>query len=271
MTEEFLDRRAEDQSSVLHLAAAAGTDATIVDMMRDTLALEFWETLIDRQTSANETALHIASTYADARFVTRLLSYGADANAVIDYENNRLNPLRGNRGTTALHLAVERPDATGVVTALLAGGIDQTWRKRDGGETAVYLAAGNATDVDVLSALLSDERGVQAINLANDEGNTPLMVALARDRPIEAVRFLLAMGADANIANADKVTPLHFATTYASDPAVVMAVMDATDDACVADAQNRTAGQLLDLPTSPLTSDRALARRFHETCVEAAQ
>lgn len=271
ITVEFLDKRSEDQSSMLHLAGAGGTDAIVVDAMHGTLPSEAWETFIARQTNANETALHVAAAHADARFVTRLLSYGADANAVIDYESNRLNPLRETRGTTALHLAVERSNAFGIVTALLAGGTDQTWRKRDGGETAMYLAAGNANDIDVLSALLSEGRGAQAINLPNDKENTPLMVALARDRPFEVVRFLLAMGADADIPNADNITPLHFAASYVTDPAVVMAVMDATEDPCVADDKGRTPGQLLDLRTSPLNSDRTLARRFHETCVEATQ
>ena len=271
ITVEFLDKRAEDQSTVLHLAAAGGADATVVDAMHNTLSSEAWEEFVARQTNTNETALHIAAAQADARFVTRLFSYNVDANAIIDHENNRLNPLRGSRGTTALHLAVERPDAAGVVTALLAGGTDQTWRKRDDGETAIYIAAGNATNIDVLSALMSAEKGAQAVNLASDGGNTPIMVALARDRPIEVIQFLLAMGADVNIANADNITPLHFATSYVSDPAVVTAVMDATEDACVTDDQSRTAGQLLNLSTSPLRSDRRLARRFHETCVEGTQ
>ncbi len=272
MNPDFIDMRAADQSSVLHLAIHASTDPEVIDAIYDTVPSDDWRAFKEFQTAANLTALHVAAKYADdPRLLTRLLAYEADVNAVIDLDSNRFNPLRGKRGTTALHFAAERVDGAPFVTALLAGGTDPTWQKTHTWETALYLAAGVAENNDVLAALMAGATKDHAINTANVRDNTPLMVALSRDRPIAVIRFLLAHGADANTRNDGDTTPLHFAVSSASDPNVVSLIFDASEKPCIADEKNRTAQQILDLPTSPLNRDKKLARRFHETCVEAAR
>jgi ankyrin repeat protein len=97
------------------------------------------------------------------------------------------------------------------------------------------------------------------------------MASVANDRPLPVVRFLLDHGADVDATNDDDTTALHFAASYASDPAVVSLIFEASEEPCTVDKSGRTAQQLLMLDTSPLRHDKALARRFHETCIEAAK
>ena len=268
MDDTFIHQRDDDLSSVLHLAIAASVDPSVVDAMH-AAAGPYWTELVEQQTAKGATALHIAAQNSDdPRLITRLLGYGADANALMDAKNAK---LWGDRGTSALHLAALRPDGAAFVTALLAGGADPTWKQRETEVQPIYTAAKEAETPDTLAALVAFGSGDHAINDPDAAGDTPLMAAVANDRPEKVIRFLLDHGADANEANQDGTTALQFATSYASDPAVVSLIFDASEDPCVADESGRTAQQLLMLDGSPLRHDKQLARRFHETCIEAAK
>ena len=268
MNDAFLHQRDDDLSSILHLAIAANVDPTVIDAIYGA-AGTYWPDLVEQQTQAGSTALHIAAQIAnDPRLITRLLGYGANADAVMDAKNAK---LWGDRGTSALHLAALRPDGAAFVTALLAGGADPTWQQRDTDVRAFYLAAKVSETPDTLAALVAFGSDDHAINEHDPIGNTPLMVSVANGRPITVVRFLLDHGADVDATNDQGTTALHFATSYANDPAVLQLIFDAIEEPCAVDRTGRTAQQLLMLDTSPLRHDKALARRFHETCVEAAK
>ena len=176
-----------------------------------------------------------------------------------------------DRGTTALHLAAERSGGGPFVTALLAGGADPTWKQRESGATAIYLAARSATDIDTLAALMAFGGGQGEINMAQVEGRTPLMVAVAQDRPMPVIRFLLDRGAAIDAETEAGNTALHFAAMYASDSQVVGTLMALTEAPCATDETGRSARDYLALSTSPLHGDRDLTRRFHEACVEKAE
>lgn len=268
MDDIFIHQRDDDLSSVLHLAVAVSIDPGVIDAIY-AAAGPYWPDLVEQQTTEGATALHIAAqTSDDHRLVTRLLAYGADANAVMDAKSAK---LWGDRGTSALHLAALRPDGAAFVTALLAGGADPTWRQRDTEAQPIYIAAKVAETPDTLAALIAFGSGDHAINDPDAAGNTPLMAAVANDRPVTVIRFLLDHGADADAANQDGTTALQFATSYASDPAVVSLIFNASEDPCATDKSGRTAQQLLMLDASPLRHDKTLTRRFHETCIEAAK
>lgn len=265
MDDAFIHQRDEKLSSVLHLATAASVDPSVIDAIYGAAGTD-WANLVEQQTAAGETTLHIAAQTADdPRLITRLLGYGADADALMDAK------VWGDRGTSALHLAALRPNGAAFVTALLAGGADPSWKQRDTDAQAIYLAAKVADTPDTLAALVAFGSDDHAINDPDSVGNTPLMVSVANDRPLSVVRFLLDHGADVDATNDEDTTALHYATSYASDPAVISLIFDASEEPCAVDKNGRSAQQLLTLDTSPLRNDKALARRFHETCIEAAK
>ena len=91
--------------------------------------------------------------------------------------------------------------------------------------------------------------GQGELNTAQVEGRTPLMVAVAQDRPMPVIRFLLDRGAAIDAETEAGNTALHFAAMYASDRQVVATLMALTEAPA---RQMRQAGPLeTTLPCRP--------------------
>lgn len=66
-------------------------------------------------------------------------------------------------------------------------------------------------------------RGGAGVNDVDADGHTPLMTAIAHDRPA-VVEFLLERGADVNAATANGYTALHFAAACGQSQVIDMLV-----------------------------------------------
>jgi cytohesin len=136
------------------------------------------------------TALIIASTMGQADIVEALLNKGADPN------------YRDKNSFTALHAAVRDSDY----------GEDAAQRARAVATVKVLLAHG----ADVNARLHQEKPTVRALNELQFEGATPLALA-AEVNNLEAIKALVAGGADPNIPTAFGTTPLMLASGAGTD------------------------------------------------------
>jgi ankyrin repeat protein len=154
--------------------------AAVVSAFRRTLSVAFVLSLAANAFAANgNPALIDAAERGDHAAVVRLLSKGADPNAV------------GPDGTTAIMWAASNDDID-LVRALIKAGANVK-AKNQFGTSALAEAAiiGSAAIVNTLIKAGADP------NTKNPEGETPLM-AVARSGKVEAAKVLVEAGADVN-------------------------------------------------------------------------
>jgi ankyrin repeat protein len=136
------------------------------------------------------TAMIIAATMGQADIVAALLDKGADPN------------YRDNNSFTALHSAVRDSDY----------GEDPAQRARAVATVKVLLAHG----ADANARLHQEKPTVRALNELQFEGATPLALA-AEVNNLDAIKELVAAGADPNIPTTMGSTPLMLAAGAATD------------------------------------------------------
>lgn len=141
--------------------------------------------------SGSYTPLMNATIKGNTEMVKALLNSGAK----ID-ETNNLNE-------TALLFAIEA-GRTELVELLVDKGADMRIKGPPPvGATVLHVAARRNTDREILNILLT--KAID-LNIRDDYGNTPLMVAAANN--VAVVRLLIDKGADVNAANNKGGTPL---------------------------------------------------------------
>lgn len=115
--------------------------------------------------------------------------------------------------TNSLNRAIyrEKPEA---IQKFLAAGANVNETNDDGGTPLIYAA--QFGDVALIKTLL--ERGA-LVNSVDHEGNSPLGYLVSRkDAQNDGVALLLAHGADVNVANKSRRTPLHLAVMKSTPP-----------------------------------------------------
>jgi uncharacterized protein len=191
------------------------------------------------------TALMWAAYYGDADVVAALLSAGADATPHNDYGVSALSEAAIAADTAVIRLLLEAgadPDSptpegqtalmavarTGNVQAaelLIRAGADVNAREEWGGQSALMWAAAQSqpamialliehgAEVDARGAIRDWQRKVTAEPRPKDMnrgGFTPLLYA-AREGCIACAHELLAGGADINLSDPERVSPLNLA------------------------------------------------------------
>jgi uncharacterized protein len=189
VTKELLQYKAE-----VNAVSKSGSTALMFAARGDT---ESARALLDAGADPNlqipdwgGTALIIASTMGQADIVEALLNNGADPN------------YRDKNSFTALHAAVRDSDY----------GEDAAQRARAVATVKVLLAHG----ADVNARLHQEKPTVRALNELQFEGATPLALA-AEVNNLEAIKALVAGGADPNIPTAMGTTPLMLAAGAGTD------------------------------------------------------
>ena len=171
--------------------------------------------------------LHMALTLdKNIDILQRLLNAGADVNAKNSFGNTPLHltvtlnrersaaelliqynatiESRNKRGNTALLEAVEKENSE-IAMLLLEKDADIFARNKQG---ISPLSQAIRKGVTLLSWFLTSE----SINSQDNEGNSPLHMAVQQEAPLDVVRFLLENAADINSRNLSGETPLHLAT-----------------------------------------------------------
>lgn len=120
-------------------------------------------------------------------------------------------------GRTPLHLAALSGKIT-IANALLSRGADP-FLTDELGNSALYLAVSSSSPFEFVELILNStptERRVSLIDLANNDGYTPLHGA-ARRNQVEVARLLLGAGGRADLPNSNLATPFDLALKWGSD------------------------------------------------------
>lgn len=164
------------------------------------------------------TALHYAAAYGRDEIVAKLLSSGADKNAL------------DNDGSTPLMTAATKGRGA-AVEALVAAGTDLEMHSTTDGWTALHFAVYYGHG-EIVAALLSSGADKNALD---GEGTTPLMWAAGNNRLVAAEK-LLAAGAYLHMHNgADGCTALHQAASHGHDEVVAALLLNGADKNAISD------------------------------------
>ena len=206
--------------------------------------------------STKMTVLHAATMGHDAETARILVDAGLDVNAA---DSAAFTPLinaaqRGNLDTVRLLIAKGAdPNA---VTALGDVATHASSRVKNGalglGHFTALLLAAPTAPTPVVTALIKAGADVNATDV---RGMTPLMLAVATDHPkLDAIRELLAAGANANAKSLAGETALDWARKFGTTPVVTMLTR--------AGAQASTSTAVETPPPAPAGLTRAVERGF---------
>jgi ankyrin repeat protein len=149
---------------------------------------------IDAQISNGVTALYLAALNGKDEFVKALINKGANVN------------VRTNDGWTPLVSAAEKGHLTTVQALLGAPDIDIDAQNVSGATALIFAAMhGHLTTLQRLI-----EKGAN-VNITDNGGWTPLMLAIEKGHPTTAQALLSVPGIDINAQTSDGVTALYLA------------------------------------------------------------
>ncbi len=209
----------------LHHLVREGDAATIKQLLLDGAAP-------DPRDADGVTPLHRAARDDQLAVANVLLQYGADPT------------LKTDKGWDALHLAAWQGNAAMARLLLQHGAIAN--RTTPQGWSVLHLAAMKGHD-DVAGHVFlkwstSATHGEPDVNARDARGETPLSLALGRAQ-FNMALFLLAEGADPNLAGADGRPPLLVAAEAGYEE-VAMALLTHGADPRTANAQGERAAQV---------------------------
>jgi len=192
----------------LHFAAKNSKNVDIISLLLERSAN------LEARNNLGQTPLLLAAAHnGEVEIMTHLLKEGADIEAVD----------REKKGV--LHQAVTGPSAREKVARLAARtelDIDQTDRD---GNTALHLALQERRpDYDLIAELL--DAGSDP-DMANNRGNTPLMILAEKSDRAGLFSLLLEAGADADRAGRLGITPLMLAAENTASEEVIFTLLEA--------------------------------------------
>ena len=179
------------------------------------------------------TALHSAAKFnQNPAIIQTMLDAGADPNA------------RGKDDITPLHRAAAHNPNPEVIDTLIRGGADPTARDA-AGRTPLEVAKEQESPAKIIAALEEGARSIEqahgatapeaaaadSVDCEGWDSNAPERLRdFYGDITPEDVTACLRAGADPDARLVHAATPLHFAATFSTNPAVIRALLDAGAD-----------------------------------------
>jgi len=241
----------------LHLAATAAVDSAVVaELLLEGADIELTD-------AKGRRPIHVAAAMGRTPgILSYLIAWGSDPDTQLPGTRCSWRSI-ARCATAPLHLAAARSDSAEYVVALLAAGAEPDERDEKG-RSALHHAAANAPDRLSAAALL--QAGASE-DISDLEGFTPLHLAAQRiDGAPEIIDALLSAGASADAGDRGGTTPVIWAARTAPHSRIVVTLIDASEDPCVADKQERTALTQWDLNDNLERVDEYWA--LHERCSE---
>ena len=173
----------------------------------------------------NRMPIHAAAENGNFQIISMLLDAGADVNST---DNGGVTPLMilAQRGKTDaalklmenadIDISIRENDGRMAIDFATAAGLRELVKTLSQakeahadtyGNTSLHHACWNAQS-EVVKVLL--EKDTDSVNKPNDEGETPLILAVRRSNLV-ITELLLAAGAKTDVADTDGVLPLHIA------------------------------------------------------------
>jgi len=237
--------------TALHNAAMSNEDPGVLTVLFENGAN------IDAANDNGDTSLAFAALHGKPMHVQVLMDAGANvgdneflrlcrmgtAEAVERAIRNGANMnavSKTHEGSTALHYAVWQNPDHGVLTLLIENGTLNIDVTDDDGNTPLMIAAAQYTKKDdIIRALIKEGANV---NTAANDGRTPLMFAAYGNSNTDHLTVLIEEGADVNAADNDGRTPLMWAALNDdATPDFFMVLIEAGADISAKNNSGKTA------------------------------
>lgn len=167
-----------------------------------------------------QTVLHSALTGNDSTTIQMVVAKGADVNAKDAFGQTALMTAATNDNTAVVKMLLAKGADVNAVTAAETGRGVKNGAIALGSFTSLLLATAYGS-IETVSALLDAGANVNARDV---RGMTPLMLAIATDRPnLATVKLLLSKGADVSAKSKNDETAVDWARKY-KNPAILEAL-----------------------------------------------
>lgn len=205
---------------------------------------------LDMRTYERETLLHLAAKLGQAESVDALLSCGVNPNILSGQGgvSSDRNPSHADPALHYVHLrgetALERRPQTAMGLRTYHGGksaIFSPFYLKQEGKAAIHLAAERETGIATLETLISHHVDV---NIRTSNNHTTLQLALEAGKSMNQILpLLLQAGADPNAILESRQTILHLVAAMGLDEAIKILLASGANPS-IRDAHDQTPGQL---------------------------
>ena len=179
------------------------------------------DNIINAANKEGWTALHFAAVYGDLSLVEMLLKFGFAIDAI------------NNNGETPLHLATD----VSIVKLLVERGADTRIANKEG-DTVLHVAAHYSGYSDLIVEFLLDQNFAD-VHSPNARGKTPLHLT-SESLQCEKAEMLLQKGAQVNAMDNEGCTPLHVAIRDSYSPTFWQVLIERGADVNAADKKGNT-------------------------------
>ncbi|KAF4150543.1 Ankyrin repeats domain-containing protein [Phytophthora infestans] len=193
----------DEKRTALHLAALRGHIACVE------LLLKLAGAKTDLRDRGGSTALHLAmqQTFDIEKLITVFLNY-----TPMDQQETTFSSMDEENGQSCLHTAIIKNFRKVTMALIRSGKAQVNAATRDGGWTPLHLAV-ITEEVDVIKELLTTGAMLDAVDA---DGQTPLLQACLGGK-LKIVRLLLNAGANPAHQNKQAHSPLHYLSAFCRD------------------------------------------------------